>query len=378
MIFAARAALLVSLVVLSACGKKAQPVKDLSPLVDGDRVVLVEAEKSSAFLKTELVKEDQGMTLRLPGRLVWNEDRTVRVYPQLPGRIVRIQADIGSQVKAGQALAALSSPEFGQAQAELKKAQADAQLAQKAYQRSQELLAAGVIAQKEAEQVDADFSRTRAEVERAASRVRLLGRSASSVDQTYTLSSPISGTVVERHLNVGQEFRFDQANSAPFVVTDPTSLWIQIDVAEADLAGVSQGGDFQLSVNQLPGQSFPGKILHVADFVDPVTRTIKVRAAVANSERKLKGEMFATIAIARPPSAHLIVPAKAVFLVGSERFVFVEEAEGKYIRRKLETGSERNGMIEVRTGLSAGEEVVVEGNLHLLKFFKPVAADTKK
>lgn len=380
MIFSVRAVLILlfSAALASACGKKVEPVKDLSPVIEGDRVILAEGEKSSAFLKTDLVREDQGSTLRLPGRLVWNENKTVRVYPQLAGRVLRIHADIGSEVKAGQALASLSSPDFGQVQAELKKAQADAALSKKALQRSLELLQAGVIAQKEAEQVEADFVRNQAEAERAESRLRLLGRSSHSVDQSYTLSSPIAGTVVERNLNVGQEFRFDQINQAPFVVTDPTSLWIQIDVSEANLAAVKEGAEFLLEVNQLPGQTFPGKILHIADFVDPQTRTIKVRAVVPNPERRLKGEMFVTIAIVLPPSGHLIVPSKAVFLVGSERFVFVEEAEGKYIRRKLETGTERNGMIEVRKGLSIGEEVVIEGNLHLLKFFKPASADDKK
>ena len=365
------ALLLMSATLLCACGHGSDENKDVPPVVDGDRITFAEADKDASFLKIEAVSECQASPLRLPGRLVWNENQTVRIYPQLAGRVLRIQTDIGSSVKAGQALATLSSPDFGQAHAELKKAQADARFSDKAFQRGRELLEAGVIAQKDAEQAEADYARANAEVERAQSRVKLLGQVSSSIDQSYTLTSPIAGIVVERNLNVGQEFRFDQVTQAPFVVTDPTSLWIQMDASETDLAGVRQGEEFWLEVNQFPGEKFAGKIMRIADFVDPVARTIKIRGLVPNADRRLKGEMFATASIVLPPSARILVSSKAVFLVGSERFVFVEESVGKYVRRKVEVGTDRNGQIEVLSGLVLGEKVVVEGNLHLLKFFKP-------
>lgn len=364
--------------LLGACAKKGEVVKDTAPVVEGDRIVLAAAENAATFLKVAPVVEDRGSLLRLPGRLVWNEDRTVRIYPQLAGRVVRVMADLGSEVRAGQALAVLSSPDFGVAQAELKKAQADAALSRKAFERSRELLAAGVMAAKDAEQVEADFARAQAEAERAASRLALFGRGGASVDQSYALSSPIAGTVVERVLNVGQELRSDPSGAAPFVVTDPASLWIQIDAAEADLAALRTGVEFGLQVRQFPGEVFPGRIVRIADFVDPVARTVKVRGVVPNAGRRLKAEMFATATIALPSSVHPMVPSKAVFLVGAERFVFVEVSPGTYLRRKVEVGVDRDGFYEVRAGLRTGEQVVVEGNLHLLKFFNlPNGADDK-
>ena len=374
-----RIALLSLLLVaaLAACGRAVEP-KEAPPVVDGDRVTFAEPDKAAAFLKTETVSEDRGSLLRLPGRLVWNEDRTVRVYPQLAGRVLRIAADIGATVKAGQTLAVFSSPEFGQANAELKKAQADARLSAKALQRSRELLDAGVVAQKETEQVEADHARASAEVERAESRVKVLGRVGGNVDQTYALASPIAGTVVERNLNAGQEFRFEQATQAPFVVTDPSSLWIQLDASEADIAAIRPDAEFSLEVSQFPGEKFPGRILRIADFVNPVARTIKIRGLVPNAERRLKGEMFATALIVLPANDRVLVPAKAVFLVGTERYAFVEEAVGKYLRRKVDAGPERDGKVEVKSGLAVGEKVVVEGDLHLLKFFRAVAPADQK
>ena len=365
-----RLLLIGTLTMLAACGQENEEKKEVPPLIEGERISFAETDKAAVFLKTETVSKDQGAMLRLPGRLVWNEDRTVRIFPQLAGRVLRVHADLGSEVKAGQALATLSSPDFGLAQADLKKAEADARLARQAFERSRELLAAGVIAQKEAQQSAADQARAEAEAERANSRLKLLGRVGDRVDQSYTLNSPIAGSVVERNLNPGQELRFDQLTLAPFVVTDPRSLWIQLDASESDLAGVHPGAAFELEISQYPGEKFTGQVARVADFVDPVARTIKVRGLVPNPSRRLKGEMFVTALMALPPSQHLRVAAKAVFLLGTERFVFIEESPGRYVRRKVEVGAERDGQSEVFRGLTLGEKVVVEGNLHLLKFFK--------
>ena len=364
--------------LLTACSERGDEKKDTPPVIEGEHVSFAEADKAATFLKTESVGKDQGALLRLPGRLVWNEDRTVRIFPQLAGRVLRLQADVGSEVKAGQVLATLSSPDFGQAHADLKKAEADVRLARQALERSRELLAAGVMAQKDAQQAEADHVRAAAEAERAGSRLKVLGRAGDSVDQSYTLSSPIGGTVVERNLNPGQELRFDQVTNAPFVVTDPTSLWVQLDAAETDLLGIRPGESFQLEASQYPGEKFTGQIARVADFVDPTTRTVKVRGLVPNPSRRLKGEMFVTALIALPPGDRLRVAARAVFLVGAERFVFVEESAGRYVRRKVEFGTERDGQFEVLRGLAAGEKVVVEGNLHLLKFFKSAATVARK
>lgn len=138
--------------LLAACGQWIEEKREAPPIVEGERVTFAEPENAAVFLKTEAVDMDQGAVLRLPGRLVWNEDRTVRVFPQLAGRVVRLHADVGSPVKAGVPLATLSSPDFGQAHVDLNKAEADARLARQAFERNRELLAAGVTAQKDAQQ----------------------------------------------------------------------------------------------------------------------------------------------------------------------------------------------------------------------------------
>jgi len=364
---------LALILVLAACGSEPEPAKEPAIKTDGDRVILSEPDKAD-FLKLATVEKDQGSTLRLPGRLIWNEDRTVRVAPQVGGRVLRIEAEIGSVVKAGQTLAVLASPDFGQAQADARKAQADQQVARQALERQRELHAAGIVADKDWQQTQAEAARAQAEADRASRRLAGLGGAG---DGTYTLRSPLAGIVVERNLNPGLEFRPEQSGDPLFVVTDPTSLWLRLDASEADLAVLKAGEKISLQVKQYPNQRFAGVIRHVGDFVDPATRTIRVRGDVPNADRRLKGGMFVTALVELPPTQALLVPVAAVFLIGEQRYVFVEEATGRYILRAVQAGPERDGRIEILSGIKEGEKVVSEGNLHLIKFFKTLPGQPK-
>jgi len=362
--------LIALLAALAGCSGEPEADKGALIKVDGEHVSLAEADKAD-FLKLATVEADRGGVLRLPGRLVWNEEKTVRVFPQLAGRVEKIAVDVGAAVKAGQLLAVLASPDYGQAQADAQKARAEATLAGQALERNRQLRAAGVIAEKDWQQAEADAAAAQAEAARAARRLAGLGGAG---DGSYALKSPLAGIVVERNLNPGMEFRPDQATPPLFVITDPASLWIQIDAGEADLAFLKKGETLQIESKQYPGELFPGVIRHVADFVDPATRTIKVRGEVPNAGRRLKGEMFVSALNALPASEALRVPAAAVFLQGEQRYVFVEESLGHYRRQRVEAGSERDGWVELRSGVKAGDKVVSEGNLRLLKYLKPVAA----
>lgn len=359
----------VCLGLLAACSGEPEVMKKPAVRTDGERILLAEPDKAS-FLQIATVDRDNEEILTLPGRIVWNEETTVRVVPQVAGRIQRVAVAVGQAVKAGETLAWLSSPDYGQARAELHKAEAAYRLAQQNLARQRELREAGVIAEKDWQQSEAEAAAARAERERAQRLLAGLGGDADS----YPLKAPLAGVVVERNLNPGMEFRPEAAAAPLFVITDPARLWLQLDAGEADLAALKPGEALTLEVKAYPGERFAGRLRHVADFVDPATRTVRVRGEVANPERRLKAEMFVRASIRLPAGQALSVPGGAVFLQGEQRYVFVEESTGIYRRQAVTVGRERNGRLEILSGLSAGTRVVSEGNLHLLKYFKPAAA----
>lgn len=345
------------------------------PTLQGGALHFAPGHPQLALLALAQAEPAQERAVELPAKLVWNEERTQRLYPAFAGRVSALRADLGQPVKAGQTLALLASPEFGQAQADTARAQADLHLAAQALARQQQLFDAGIVARKDLEQSQADHARAQAEAARAGARTRLYGGGA-AVNQQLALTSSIDGWVVERNLNPGQELRPDQGgpgNPALFVITDPRQLWVQIDAHEAELAALRPGATFELQVAAYPGERFTGRVLASADAIDPQSRTIKVRGLIANPERRLKAEMLATALVRSSDSAGLRLPAEAVVLDGGQYRVWVQSAPGVLAPRTVQLAHEGPREVVVRAGLQSGESVVTRNVLLLAQQWRALA-----
>ena len=370
--------ILLGALLTAGCEPAGKKPERLRARLEAETLVFAADAPQLQTIKSEHAQPGKPAKLSVTGRLVWDETRTVRIYPPFSGRVARINAQPGDQVRAGQTLALLASPEFGQAQAEARRGATDFALAQKNLARLRELHTHGVAARKDLQAAEADYARAESELQRAQKRVSLYGGNEAAVDQSFALKSPIAGTVVERNINPGQELRSDLvlANApAMFVITDPSHLWVQLDASESDLAHLKRGASLQLHSSAYPGASFPARVETIADFIDPLTRVIKVRAAVDNSQHRLKAEMFVTAAVDIGTEAGVRVPAKAVFLAGDKHYAFIEDAPGRYRRVEVKTGSGANGSINVVSGIAQEQKVVVEGSLLLQRMAKELAGE---
>jgi cobalt-zinc-cadmium efflux system membrane fusion protein len=366
------ALLVVCVAAIAACSRGGADKAPPPPRVDKDAVIFDPASPQTAALQTAPIERQREALVRFNGRVVWNEDRTVRVFSPFAGRVVSIAARPGERVKPGQTLAVLAAPELGIAQSEARKAQQDHALAQKNLARVEELHAAGVSPVKDLQAAQAEVARTAAERSRTLARLKLYGKDPGTeelqVDQQLTLRSPIAGVVVERNLNPGQELRPDnQGDKALFVISDPSKLWFQLDVSEKDLGEVKPGLEVQLSASSIGDARIAGHIVYVADLVDPQTRTVKVRGVVDNPDQRLKAEMFITAELKVIAAKGLLVPSRAIYLRGEQNFVFVDAGGGRYVRKPVRVGSAGNGHQLVLSGLEPTDKVVVDGNLLLEK-----------
>jgi len=362
--------------LLPACGNGDAKPDIARPRLENGQIVFPEGSSQVASFATEAVRESGPIQMRLTGRLVWDENRTVRLYPPFAGRVLQILVKTGEHVSRGQVLAKLASPDFGQAQADARRAQSDFVLAEKNMSRLRELHAAGVSSRKDLATAEADYARAEAELARAAGKIRLYGQSTDSLDQNFSLASPIDGVIVERNINPGQELRTDMqlANTpAMFVITDPAHLWVQLDGVEGQLAALRPGKKVQLRTAAWPDQTFIAILENISDFIDPATRTVKVRGSVDNRERKLKGEMFVAAELQETPSADLQMPEKALVLIGDSYYVFVEEKPGRYSRQQVKVDAVHDGIVSVASGVKLGQKVVVEGNLFLHRLHRQLS-----
>ena len=362
-------------VALAACKDAPAPTaapEPAAPIVQGGQLRFPPNHPQLALLTTVAAAPPGRINIELPARLVWNEERTQRIVASFAGRVAHIDVDAGQSVKAGAVLARLASPDFGAAQADAAKARVDAGLTQKALARQRELFDAGITARKDFDQAEADAQRAAAELSRAQNRVAMYGGGA-GVDQQLALRATLAGVVVERNLNPGQELRPDQSGPGvpPLVViSDPTSLWVQIDARESEVGTLRPGAVFALLVPALADRTFEGHVTTVSDAIDPTTRTVKIRGLVANPERLLRAEMLATARFERSLGAGVAVPAQAIALRGARHLVFVQSAPGVFEPRDVKLSYQGPTLAVVSQGLEVGERVVSDNLLLLARQFR--------
>jgi cobalt-zinc-cadmium efflux system membrane fusion protein len=365
--------LLALVLVLAGCSKEAAQTAVPEPKVEGETIAFPVPDQAPR-LATTVIAYEPAPNVNLNGRLVWDEDHTVRVFSPFAGRVSRILVQPGARVRKGETLAVLGSPEFGQAQTEARRAETDVKLAESNLQRQKELESHGVAPRKDLQVAEAEHARARAELERARGRVRLYGGSMASIDHAFSISSPIEGIVVEKNINPGQELRPDQmtSNAPPlFVVTDPSHLWALLDASEKDLAAVEIGKTVTIRSPTYADADFAAKIVSISDFLDPATRTLKVRATLDNSHRRLKAEMFVTGEFQTRQGLRMQVPAKATFFQAGQHYVFTEDGPARYTRREVRVGDEHEGRVTILSGLQDGQRVVVEDVLMLQQMLQP-------
>lgn len=356
--------LILALPLAGACKGK-QPEPAAGPRLEGDRIIYPENAGELAALSVAAAEPAPAGSIRTTGRLAWDEEATARVFPPVGGKVRRMIATIAQRVGPGSPLAAIESPDFGQAQADAERAAADLAVAQRNLDRVRELYEHNAAAKKDLDAAEAEQARGRAESARTRSRLALLGGRLGTVDQRFILRSPLAGVVVDRAINPGLEVRTD-AQIPLFVISDPTRLWVYLDVTERDLSRVRPGLALALRSAAYPDRVFAGRIDLVGDTLDPATRTVKARGRLRNPDRLLKAEMYVDVDISDPGERPGIqVPSAAIVAEGKQRFVFVEEGRGRFHRRPVVPGPERAGKTQILAGIAPGQRVVVDGSLLL-------------
>jgi len=314
-----------------------------------------------SYLEIQPAAEAEAPTLEAqPGKIGFDEDHTVRVTSPVLGRVVELVAQPGAAVGAGDVLARLDSPDYAQALADARKADADLALKRKAASRAEVLVGAGAIAQKDAEGARADLGASAAESARAHAVLKNLDPGGKP-GARYVLRAPIAGIVVDRSINPGQEVRPDAA-VALFVITDPARLWATFELAERDVSKVRVGQAVAIETDAWPGQRFDGRVVYVGASLDPLSRRVTARAELDNADGKLRPEMFARVSpLAHGGARAVAVPNTALVSIGLHTYVFVEESPGTLKRREVQlslAGTERS---YVAAGLHPGERVVTRG-----------------
>jgi membrane fusion protein, heavy metal efflux system len=300
-----------------------------------------------------------GETVSALGELHVNEDAYAEIAAPVTARVTKVLAKPGDEVKAGQVLAELNSPELGEGRAEVGAARSRLEIARKNAERKRALAADRLIPERDLIEADSAVSEAQAAYSVATSSLRKFGGAAG--DNALAIKAPLAGTIIERTVVVGQ---LADPSKTLFRVGDLSTLWLLAHVFERDAVRVQTGATGTASFAALPGKSTPAVIKWIGREVDKSSRTIEIRLDVPNPDGNLRPGMSANVSI---PLAEIgaapvvVIPAAAVQRVGSSWAVFIPHGPGEFAIRQIGRGRDLGAEVEVLSGLKSGDEVVVDG-----------------
>lgn len=340
-----------------------------------DRIELDAEQRASLDLKIAPAEVGAARQwIRAPATVQFDPDSQHFVGPRVEARVAEVLVDLGDRVEAGTPLARLDSVALGEARAALITARARFETAQAELARESELARQDITSEAELARVRATHAEARAAVEVSRETLRVLGLTAAEIEATGTsdaplsrmvLRAPIDGVVQRRSLIPGQLLA---ANATPIHLVSPVRYWVFADVSEQDVAAVDIGDRLAFRSRSLPGGTFEADVDWISTQLDPESRTVRVRAVVEDPEGRLRDGLYGQAEIRTDSEASWpMVPVDAVQEIEGTTRVFVPgDAPDSFIAQPVELGEEGNGLVEVRSGLFAGDRLVVGGAFDLM------------
>jgi cobalt-zinc-cadmium efflux system membrane fusion protein len=309
-------------------------------------------------------------TLRLTGAVAFDGFRTTPVITQVSGPISRIVVMPGQQVRQGQPLLYVASPDYSLLLATYLKARDAYHLADREYVRSKDLYDHHAIAERDLEVAESARTQAAADLNASEQSLRVLGISKpenviGKPSAEIPVLAPIGGEAVERLVAPGQVI---QAGATQvFTISNTSSVWVLANLYQKDLPDVHLGDPVTITTDSYPGEEFHGKILYIAAALDPTTRTLQARIDVKNPQGKLKKDVYVTATVQAGSIANaLTVPTAAVLRdAQNQPFVFVIGQKNAFARRSVTLGESSSGSTQLTSGIAPGERVVGDGSVFL-------------
>ena len=348
---------------LIGCQKKFDPASGAASqpqVVETGDSSIVKVDNADQFPLVAAGKYDEADKLNVTGSVFPDISREVPVISLANGRVVDIKARLDDNVKKGQLLFSVQSPDVSGAFDTYVKAEADEQLANKALLRAQDLFQHGAISQAMLEQAEDAEKDAKADLTAADEQLKIFGVNKDKPSPIVNVYAPTSGVIVAQNITNAAAAGVNLSGSATaFTIADLSDVWILCDVYENDLPKVHLGEEAQIKLTAYPDRVLTGRVSDIGPVLDPTIRTAKVRIELGNPGI-LKLGMFVTATLmSRNVVEHVSVPASAILHLHDREWVFVP-AGGKQFKRLAVTGGDMlpGGQQEVLTGIAPGQQVV--------------------
>lgn len=320
-----------------------------------------------------VAQTDFHRTVEANGVVDYDNDQATSVLAPISGPVTRLLVNPGQQVKAGDVLATVESPDYAAAIGAYAKALATAKTNRQLADADRDLAQHNGVSAREAQQAQTDAVNAEADRDAALKALVSLNVDAGTIREIQAgrtphfdgkIRAPLTGTVVERLITPGQLL---QAGTTPaFTVANLSKVWVMAQVASSDLANVAVGDPVTVETG-VDGQTMTGAVDNVAALVNPDTRAVLTRVVVPNPGGALKKQMYVRVHIqSRKATSGLLVPVAAVLRDAENLpFVYVDQPSGGFARAPVTLGQRSGDMYEIRQGLRPGDRVVTDGGVFL-------------
>lgn len=339
---------------LSGCGSSAKQADETNPPKSRQETNLL---ATATFDTAQL--ENARNELNLTGKITFNQDQVVKVFPLVGGHIETLKADLGDYVKKGQTLAVIRSGDLADLEQQSVSARGELAVAQKNQQITEDMTKAGFSSQRDMVASREQLEAAKGEVNRVNERRRIVGGNGS----VYYVKAPMSGFIVEKSASQGMELRSDDPENL-FTISNLDHVWVLANVYESDLANVKEGDQTTITTLSYPDKVFHGRIDKIFNVLDPDSKTLKVRVTLDNADYRLKPEMFANVSVIYAGhDKRVAIPAKAVVFDKNRNFVVMVNKKNQPLVREVEIYKSIGPRTYISGGLAAGNRVVTTNTL---------------
>jgi len=328
----------------------------------GDKILVPEGSSLRGRLGLEAAAAQAvNPKLLLPAVVESDPARTALVLTPLSGRLIALKVALGDRVSRGQVVAVIDSPDLAQAYNDNEKAADSLKLTERNLGRQEAQNKLGVASDKDLDQAKSDHTQAAAEYTRTEGRLKMLGASATPTPASRELSvlAPVGGSVTA--LSVAPGNMINDPTQPLMTIADLSTVWITAMVPEKDIAGVAKNQDAQVTLAAYPERVLRGKVLFLSDVIEPDSRRGKMRIAFANADYALKPNMFATVVLSVSARSLVVLPSSALLMNNDRTSVFVATAPWTFERRTVDAVLEEGASVAIRSGVAAGEQVLVKG-----------------
>lgn len=356
----------VGMLLIAACSKNNATTEAVAVSLAGDTIVVNEGSpileqlitQKSTFHNFSEAFSAVGAVRPVSGKIA-------EIAPPFEGRVVKSYVRLGQRVERGSPIFDFSSSEFYEATKAYFVSRSANELAQRRYNRQQELAKNGVAAQKDLEQAQNEALVAEQELEQAKSTLKIFQIDAASLTmgQPLKVVSPISGEVVKSNITIGSYVKEDAEPLA--VVADLSIVWVAAMVKEDYFGAIRQGNPVEVFTHVNPKKAIRGTVYYVGEMLEEETRSLEVIIECSNTDRVMKPGMFCTVHFSGAPEKAILLPSTAIMKEEDHDFVLIEKTKGTYIRRKVESETVSSDSVRVINGLKEGENVVVRGGIYL-------------